>query len=127
MHLQERGMQAVSGTATGGQGVRQTPPEPGAPVGDTRRIPKVSPISFNQKALLTFAEAGQLLGICERKAHDVVPTLVDVRVLGPRCVRIVRAELEAAVANLPRRAAPAEPHQLLRGKVEKLKRAAVPA
>ncbi len=70
----------------------------------------------NGKALLTFAEAGELLGVGERKAHNIVPTLVTPVVLGPRCVRIVRAELEAAVANLPRRTAPTEPAQLLRGK-----------
>lgn len=120
-------MQAVNRTAAGGEGVRQTTPANGASEGAAQRVPAVSPVSFSQKALLTFAEAGQVLGICERKAHDVVPTLVTPVVLGPRCVRIVRAELEAAVANLPRRAAPTEPHQLLRGKVEKLKRAGVPA
>ena len=43
------------------------------------------------KILLTFAEAGALIGIGERKAHEVLPTLVTPVVLGPRCTRIVRA------------------------------------
>ena len=120
-------MQEPRSLTTGGQSLRQTPSAGLARSGTSRRVPAESPIEIKQKALLTFAEAGQVLGICERKAHDVVPTLVTPVVLGPRCVRIVRAELEAAVANLPRRAAPTEPQQLLRGKVEKLKRAAAPA
>lgn len=77
--------------------------------------------------MLTFEEAGILLGISERKAHEVVSDLVTPVVLGPRCVRVVRSELEAAVAGLPRRAAPTEPFQLLRGRVEKLKRDATTA
>jgi hypothetical protein len=85
--------------------------------------PSVSATSAG-KVLLTFAEAGALIGVGERKAHEVLPTLVTPVVLGPRCVRIVRSELEAAVAKLPRRIAPTEPAQLLRGKIERLKRAA---
>ena len=78
------------------------------------------------KILLTFDEAGALIGIGERKAHEVLPTLVTPVVLGPRCTRIVRAELEAAVANLPRRVEAIEPAHLLRGKVESLKRRGTP-
>ena len=83
--------------------------------------------TYAGKALLTFAEAGELLGVCERKARDIVPGLATPVVLGPRCVRIVRAELEAAVANLPRRTDPVEPVQLLKARVAKLKRDGVAA
>ncbi len=78
------------------------------------------------KILLTFAEAGALIGIGERKAHEVLPTLVTPVVLGPRCTRIVRAELEAAVAKMPRPGRVAEPANLLRGRVESLKRRGTP-
>jgi hypothetical protein len=77
---------------------------------------------IGSKLLLTYTEVGQLLGVSERKAYDIVAGLVDPVVLGPRCTRILRSELEAALAKLPRQTAPTEPHQLLRGKVERLKR-----
>jgi predicted DNA-binding transcriptional regulator AlpA len=76
------------------------------------------------KELLTASEAGAVFGVSERTFHGlrhrgVVPAPI---VLGPRLLRWSRAELEAAVAKLPRAAAPAaEPAQLLRGKVEALK------
>ena len=41
--------------------------------------------------------------------------------LGPRLKRHVRAELEAAAVNLARRDKPAEPKQLLRARIERMK------
>jgi hypothetical protein len=97
-----------------------------APVPGTRARTTAPSAAPAGKGLLSFAEVGaDVLGVSERKAHDVIKQLGVVPVvLGPRCVRIVRAELEAALANLPRRVEVAEPACLLRGKVERLKRGA---
>ena len=62
-----------------------------------------------------------------RKFHDLrnedwMPRPV---VLGPRLLRWPRAELEHAVAAMPRQQKPgAEPAQLLRGRIERMKRGA---
>lgn len=68
--------------------------------------------------------AREVYGVSERTFHEMrakglVPAPVE---LGPRLLRWHRAELEAAIAAMPRRteAAPV-PSQLLRGKIERLK------
>ena len=103
--------------------IRQSTPSGAADPQPSGKAPgqSASGASPREKVLLTYAEAGALMGVSKRTAHNIVPTLVQPVILGPRCVRIVRAELEAAVANLPRRTDPQEPAQLLRGKSEKLK------
>lgn len=111
----------------GGHNVRQTALQISA-AGPVKPMTAILSASLaTGKVLVTFAEAGAMLGVSERKAQIIVPTLVTPVVLGPRCVRIVRAELEAAVANLPRRTDPVEPVQLLKARVAKLKRDGVAA
>jgi predicted DNA-binding transcriptional regulator AlpA len=74
---------------------------------------------------LTAPQAAAVLGCSERQFHKLralgrVPAPVA---LGTRAVRWVRHEVEAAAAALPRVETPApQPPQLLRGKVERLKR-----
>ena len=82
-----------------------------------------SSASLSGKSLLSRAEVGkQILGVSERKAFDVLRELGVVPVvLGPRCVKFLRTEVEAAVANLPRVALPTEPHQLLRSRIQRMK------
>jgi predicted DNA-binding transcriptional regulator AlpA len=79
-------------------------------------------------ALLTAEQAArEVYGTSERTFHKMreaglVPPAV---VLGPRLLRWVRSELEAAVQAMPRQQQPAsEPPQLLRSKIERLKRTA---
>ena len=82
----------------------------------------------HRPALLTAAQsAGEVYNVSERTFHGMrskglVPAPI---VIGPRLLRWSRADLEAAVASLPRQApGTPEPAQLLRGKVERLKAAA---
>jgi hypothetical protein len=78
----------------------------------------VSPI------LLTDEQAAALLGVSVRKFHELRPVLAVAAVqLGPRCVRYVRTELEAAVLTLPRQEKPEEPTQLqkARAKIDRIK------
>ena len=79
----------------------------------------------HRPALLTAAQAAtEVYGVSERTFHamrskGLVPAPI---VLGPRLLRWARADLEAAIAALPRKEAGApEPAQLLRGKIERLK------
>ncbi|MCP5283950.1 MAG: hypothetical protein H6933_03525 [Burkholderiaceae bacterium] len=77
--------------------------------------------------LLTSEQAArEMFGISERAFHALrgepwMPTPVT---LGPRTVRWVRHELEAAVAQMPRQSSDgaAEPVQLRRGRIEAMKR-----
>lgn len=74
--------------------------------------------------LLTEDEAASLLGVSARKFHDLKrePWMVAPVQLGPRLLRWPRAELEAAIAQMPRQAAPGEePAQLRRRRIESLK------
>ena len=77
----------------------------------------------HRPALLTAAQsAGEVYGISERTFHvmrakGLVPPPI---VIGPRLLRWSRADLEAAVAGLPRKeATTAQPAQLVEGKREK--------
>jgi predicted DNA-binding transcriptional regulator AlpA len=90
-----------------------------------RNVPNDRKAGTTAPALLTAEQAArEVYGTSERTFHKMraaglVPPAV---VLGPRLLRWVRSELEAAVAAMPRQAAPAsEPHQLLRKRVEALK------
>lgn len=83
------------------------------------------------KILLTDDEGAEALGVSPRMFAKLLhePWFPKPVVLGPRLKRHVRAELEAAVANMPRREVVVgnEPAQLLRGRIEKMKRSGVPA
>ena len=74
--------------------------------------------------LLNDDQAAACLGVSVRKFHDLrkeewMPRPV---VLGPRMLRWPRAEIEAAVATMPRLAeAGPEPAQLRRAKIERMK------
>ena len=74
-------------------------------------------------ALLTDDQAAALWGISVRKFHELrasepwVPTPV---ILGPRLLRYVRTEIEAATASMPRATLPAaEPVQLLKARAKR--------
>lgn len=75
--------------------------------------------------LLTDKQAAACLGVSVRKFHDLrkeswVPRPV---VLGPRLLRWPRAEMEAAVASMPRQTdTTPEPAQLLRSRIDRAKR-----
>jgi hypothetical protein len=121
MHLAPTKKTDPSGNAGIQSGTERAPTAAhAAPVPDHSATP-------TRKALITYAEAGKIMGLGERKAREIVDKLVTPVVLGPRCVRIVRAELEAALVNLPRRVKAIEPAHLLRGKVERLKHGGSPA
>ncbi len=97
-------------------------PSVGAPTaGSARQAPAQSAIA---PILLTHEQAAAALGLNLTKFHELraeswMPKPVH---LGARIVRWARAELEAAVAAMPRQDQPSQPHQLLRGKVEAMKR-----
>lgn len=86
--------------------------------------------SASAKILLTDAEGAAALGLSPRLFAQLMhePWFPRPVVLGPRLKRHVRAELEAAVASMPRQAEPrAEPAQLLRARIERMKSPGVPA
>lgn len=73
--------------------------------------------------LLTEQQAAHALGVSHRKFQDLrdqdwCPKPI---VLGPRLLRWARAELEQAIANMPRQVMKAEP---LRERIKRLKRTA---
>lgn len=96
----------------------------------------MSPQSPSQSApkprrLLNFNELSAKLGISQRKARDLIqePWMPAPIELGPRALRWVDSEVdEALAARAPRRSEPApEPAELLRSKIERMKRAGCPA
>lgn len=93
-------------------------------------IPPQSPAHSAPKPrrLLNFAELQAKLNVSERTARKLIaePWMPDPIELGPRALRWVDAEVDEAIAaRAPRRAEPAaEPAQLLRGKIERMKRGA---
>lgn len=103
------------------------------PAATMRAVPAHSASQSAAKArrLLNFAELQAKLNVSERTARKIVaePWMPDPIELGPRALRWVESEVDEAIAaRAPRRAEPdQEPAQLLRGKVEKLKREGVPA
>jgi predicted DNA-binding transcriptional regulator AlpA len=75
--------------------------------------------------LLTDKQAADLWGIGLTLFHELragrpawFPKAIQ---LSPRVVRYSRAEVEAAIANMPRQADPSEPAQLRRARIERLK------
>ena len=83
-----------------------------------------------QAALLTAEQAAALLGVSVRSFHELrrEAWMTQPVVLGPRLLRWPRAELEAAIARMPRQTTPgAEPAQLRRRRIESLKTRGVPA
>jgi predicted DNA-binding transcriptional regulator AlpA len=96
------------------------------PTATPARMPTSERIAGSAATALLTAEqaAREVYGTSERTFHKMraaglVPPAV---VLGPRLLRWVRSELEAAVAAMPRQSEPAsEPQQLLRRRVEALK------
>ena len=83
-----------------------------------------SPAKAQSAILLTDNRAAAALGISVRKFHELRHLLPPPVQLGPRCVRWIRSELEEAAASLPRQDRPVEPAQLLRGKIEAIKKRA---
>ena len=109
----------------------------GAPFGDaalpSAALSAIKAGAGNQPpavVLLTSEQgARQVFGVSERKFHEFRREAwftARPRLLGPRTVRWVRAELEQAALNIPT-AQLSEPARLLRGRVEKLKRGPAPA
>jgi predicted DNA-binding transcriptional regulator AlpA len=117
-----------------GHAVRQNPiarAVPGASPALTASHSASAPAPAAVKILLTDEEGAEALGVSPRMFAKLLhePWFPKPVVLGPRLKRHVRAELEAAVVNMPRREAAVgdEPAQLLRSRIEKMKRAGVPA
>lgn len=87
--------------------------------------PTAAPAQSAGGLLLTDDQAAALLGVSTRKFHDLrrEPWMVQPVQLGPRLLRWPRAELEAAIARMPRQASPGqEPAQLRRQRIERAKR-----
>lgn len=87
-----------------------------------------APSAFIAPILLDDEQSATALGTSVRKFHELraEPWMPRPVVLGPRMLRWSRAELEAAVAHMPRQEAAAnEPAHLRRGKIEALKRRGV--
>lgn len=74
--------------------------------------------------LLSDDQAAACLGVSVRKFHELraQPWMPRPVVLGPRLLRWPRAELEQAVAGMPRQeTAASEPAQLRRAKIDRIK------
>lgn len=105
----------------GGQGISQTASNDKA----AKPTAHQSPIRSTSAALLTDEQAARdVLGVSPRTFADLIkqPWMPRPIVLGPRLRRWHRAELEAAIANMPRQEQPAsEPAQLRRQRIERMK------
>lgn len=115
------GPQAFEGHGSGQSLKAVAPPAAMPPQSPAHSAPK-------PRRLLNFNELRGKLGVSERKARELIhePWMPDPIELGPRALRWVDAEVdEALAARAPRRAEPAaEPANMLRGKIERLKRGA---
>jgi len=102
-----------------GAGLRPNAGGPTAPSPmSARRSTSIAP------ALLTSEQAAEYLGMSEAKFHELrnEPWMCEPIPLGPRMVRWSRADLDAAIAGMPRQVRrPGEPTQLLRSKIERAK------
>lgn len=120
-------MQAA--TAFEGQARSQSPKQAAPSAPPATQPPTVSAPA--PRRLLNFNDLRAKLNVSERTARKIVaePWMPDPIELGPRALCWVESELDAALASrAPRRPEPdQEPAHLLRGKVEKLKRAGMPA
>ncbi len=101
-----------------GSGNRQSPRQSGA--SEAR-----GSASRSGSALLSVREAAALLGVGERRFHQLrveADWLPPPLVLGPRCLRWDRDELIAAArTRAPRQAQRVEPKSLLRARIERAK------
>jgi predicted DNA-binding transcriptional regulator AlpA len=89
---------------------------------DHRRLSAT--LSTIAPALFTTEQAAAYLGMSEAKFHELrgEPWMCAPIPLGPRLVRWARTDLDEAIAAMPRvKAAPSEPAQLLRGRIERMK------
>lgn len=88
------------------------------PRADTGASRQKTSTSAQGRMLLTADQAArEVFGVSERKFHDLRKAAWMPRpvVLGERCLRWVRTEIESAAANMPRQAEPAPaPAQLTR-------------
>lgn len=95
------------------------------------RAPNLSPGSptVAPPILLDDAQGAAVYGVGLRTFLELQtqPWFPKPRVLGPRLKRHVYAELMAAVENMPRQQERSEPAQLLRGRIERMKRDGMPA
>ena len=102
--------------------MQESQAEPTAPPGNQTPAPSAFPV------LLSDVQAAATLGVSVRKFHELrredwLPLPV---VLGPRLLRWPRAELEQAVAVMPRQQKPAgEPLQLAKGRAARAGRTEV--
>ena len=105
-------------TTTSGRDVRQTANTHGTPTAPVALSTSPSPIT---PTMLTDREGAALWGVSLRTflklQHE--PWFPEPRALGKRLKKHVRAELEAAQANMPRAKRGAEPAQLAAGKAKR--------
>lgn len=111
----------MQSTTNGGHSVSQTASNDTAAKPSARQ----SPIRSASAALLTDEQAArEVLGVSPRTFAELIkkPWMPRPVVLGPRMRRWPRAELEAAIASMPRQEqAPSEPAQLRRQRIERMK------
>lgn len=82
-----------------------------------------------QKLLLSLHEVADLFGVSLRRAQELRAAghIGDPIMLGPRQLRWPRVEIEEAIAKMPRQRAAGEPAELLRSRIERMKRTGEPA
>lgn len=82
--------------------------------------PAIAPV------LLTDEQSAALLGVSKRKFRELCaePWAPRPVVLGPRLVRWSRAELEQAIAAMPRQETAEEPAALRRARIDAMKKGA---
>ena len=110
--------------AAGGQAVRQSVSGDEPSAYERRKSAAQSAVHSGARMLLDDFEAAACFGVSRRTFHELrnQPWMIKPVVLGPRIVRWPRAELEAAIASMPRQEQPNEPAQLRRGRIDALKR-----
>lgn len=111
-----------------GQDHRQTP---AAGAADTEASASVTSHSAGSWRYLSRAQLAKKLEVSERTSHKVTaedwfPRAIE---LAPRVLRWIECEVDAAIAaRAPRRDEPkSEPQQLLRGRIDRMKRDGVAA
>jgi predicted DNA-binding transcriptional regulator AlpA len=109
---------------SGGNAGSQIAPPDAVPMQAAHRVTSQSAVSG--RVLMNFGQLQAKLNVSERTARKIIaePWMCDPVELGPRALRWVESEVDEALAlRAPRRPEPhSEPVQLLRGKVERLKR-----
>ena len=112
-------------TAHGGDSLRPIARAAGSSGAETTTLSARSYAPAIAPRLLTSEQAAAYLGMSEAKFHELrdEPWMCEPIPLGPRMVRWSRADLDAAIAAMPRQARrSAEPAQLLRTRIERAKR-----